>query len=44
MASQFYFAMKSSMKENKQPAIGDSTTDRDQDDFVTKLGQLSKNH
>jgi len=35
--------MKSSMKETKQPAISDSTTDHDLDDFVTKPGP-SKNH
>ena len=34
--------MKSSMKENKRPAVGDSTTDRDLDDFVSKPGSSKK--
>ena len=35
--------MKSSMKENKQPAIEDSI-DRDLDDLVTKPGPSKKAH
>jgi len=30
------------MKENKRPAVGDSTTDRDLDDFVSKPGPSKK--